>query len=147
MTIAENALTPEQTALVAYIKDRNAKTEAWVAEDPEDRWATLMIEDADHWAGNGVRSIAEYKHYMASAEHYEVYRDVYGIKPRWMDYDSMTLAEIEADLDRLYSALRGQREREEEAERKAEEERVALAKRLGVELDTLKRWMEEAEEF
>lgn len=36
-----------------------------------------------------------------AATHYDFYKDVHGVRPRWMDYDSMTEQELEAELDQL----------------------------------------------
>lgn len=38
-----------------------------------------------------------YKEQLA-AEHYDFYKSVYGIRPRWMDYDAMTEEQLEAEL-------------------------------------------------
>ena len=40
--------------LAQYLRDRNAATEAWVAEDPTNRWAGMYTEDLTHWAETGV---------------------------------------------------------------------------------------------
>jgi len=36
-----------------------------------------------------------------AATHYDFYKDVHGIRPRWMNYDDMTEAELEAELEQL----------------------------------------------
>ena len=36
-----------------------------------------------------------------AASHYDFYKDVHGIRPRWMDYDAMTEQELEQELDSL----------------------------------------------
>ena len=36
-----------------------------------------------------------------AASHYDFYKSVYGIRPRWMDYDSMTVADLEKAMDEL----------------------------------------------
>lgn len=36
-----------------------------------------------------------------AATHYDYYKDVHGIRPRWMNYDAMTEAELEAELNSL----------------------------------------------
>lgn len=35
------------------------------------------------------------------ATHYDFYKDVHGIRPRWMNYDEMSEADIEAELESL----------------------------------------------
>ena len=41
-----------------------------------------------------------YKEQLA-AEHYDFYKEVHGIRPRWMDYDAMTVEELEAEMAQL----------------------------------------------
>lgn len=36
-----------------------------------------------------------------AATHYDFYKDVHGIRPRWMDYDAMTEEDLEKELDSL----------------------------------------------
>jgi len=57
-----------------------------------------------------------------AATHYDFYKSVHGIRPRWMDYDAMTEADLEAELDRL------SKEAEVQAQMEAEQEAIAIAK-------------------
>ena len=41
-----------------------------------------------------------YKEQLA-AEHYDFYKEVHGIRPRWMSYDAMTEEELEAEMAQL----------------------------------------------
>lgn len=36
-----------------------------------------------------------------AATYYDFYKEVHGIRPRWMNFDAMTVEELEADLKRL----------------------------------------------
>jgi hypothetical protein len=36
-----------------------------------------------------------------AATHYDFYKDVHGVRPRWMNYDAMTEQELEQELDSL----------------------------------------------
>lgn len=51
--------------------------------------------------------------------HYDFYKDVHGVRPRWMNYDDMTEEELEAQLDQLG--------RESDIQAKEEAEREAIA--------------------
>jgi hypothetical protein len=53
-----------------------------------------------------------------AATHYDFYKDVHGVRPRWMNYDEMTEAQLEAELDQL----------SKEAEVQAKAEAIAHAK-------------------
>ena len=41
-----------------------------------------------------------YKEQLA-AQHYDFYKDVHGIRPRWMNYDAMTVEELELEMKQL----------------------------------------------
>jgi hypothetical protein len=51
-----------------------------------------------------------------AATHYDFYKDVHGIRPRWFNYDEMTEAELEAALDQLGKESEIQAKIEAEAE-------------------------------
>lgn len=55
-----------------------------------------------------------------AATHYDFYKDVHGIRPRWMNYDAMTEQELEVELDNL------SKEAEVVAAREAAEQAVAI---------------------
>lgn len=50
-----------------------------------------------------------------AAIHYDFYKDVHNIRPRWIDYDAMTEADLEAALDQLKEEAEVQATREKEA--------------------------------
>jgi len=131
------AHTTAQLELVAHIKAENAKTLAWVAEDPQNRWAGTMVSDADHWAGYGVFSVDEYERYLAINMHSELYKGIHGIRPRWFDYDRMTTGEI----NEMNRQMADEAEKEYKAELKERRETAAkLSAQFNVDVDTLKRW-------
>lgn len=57
-----------------------------------------------------------------AATHYDFYKDVHGIRPRWMNYDAMTEQELEQELEQLG------REAEVQAAEEAEAQKIAIAK-------------------
>lgn len=57
-----------------------------------------------------------------AATHYDFYKDVHGIRPRWMNYDAMTEQELEQELEQLG------REAEVQAKEEAEQQKIAIAK-------------------
>jgi len=57
-----------------------------------------------------------------AATHYDFYKDVHGIRPRWMNYDGMTEQELEQELEQLG------REAEVQAKEEAEQQKIAIAK-------------------
>lgn len=36
-----------------------------------------------------------------AATHYDFYKDVHGVRPRWMNYEEMSVEELKAELDSL----------------------------------------------
>lgn len=71
---------------------------------------------------------------------WDVYKDIHGFRPRFMDFDSMSQGELEAECQSLVNYAR---EEEEYENRKIEE--AAIAANTSVE--TIKRWIAEEEEF
>lgn len=129
-------LTSDQLALVKHIKERNAETRAWIDAAPG-RMAGLLAEDAEHWASQGVYTVEQFQHYLAAADHYDAYKSVHGIRPRWMDYHSMTAAEINAETDRMLEADARRRDEILAEERYYVEK---LTAELGKDEATLRRW-------
>jgi hypothetical protein len=52
------------TALTDHIKALNAKTRAWVNEDPTNRFAGLLCEDEQHWAQYGITTPEQLTNYL-----------------------------------------------------------------------------------
>lgn len=86
--------------LLAHINAENAKTEAWVAEDPENRWAGLITNDMKHWADYGIHTVAEYEQYMLDMSYSDLYKEIYGVRPR---YAAGSVSQ--EDYDRLLDCL------------------------------------------
>ena len=82
--------------------------------------------------------------------HYDYYKDVHGIRPRWMNYDAMSEAELEAELDQL--GREAEVQAREEALQQAQaierlEARIADLIATGASnRDTAIRWIHQAED-
>ena len=123
--------------LVDHIKAENAKTQAWVDKDPQNRWAGFITDDPQHWADYGIYNVDQYEHYMAKMAVWEMYKEVNGIRPRWMNLDDMSIEELEAELESLCEEAREQdeladywseiREQEMELENEEYQEEMELA--------------------
>ena len=87
--------------LVAHIQKINAETLAWVAEDPNNRWASTLVEDPEHWAGYGVTTPDQFEHYMAVSDYYESYKALYGIRPNWAEINAMTTEQLVEAMKKL----------------------------------------------
>ena len=84
-----------------------------------------------------------------AATHYDFYKDVHGVRPRWMDYDSMTEQDLEAELDNLSKQAEvvfAEEKRMQEEAIAAFEARVAdLLDTGAADSETAIRWIHEAE--
>ena len=104
--------TQEQLQLLAYLGTQAANTMAWVDEDPQNRWASYAVVDIDHWIDQGINNIAQYERDDLIASYIDIYKDANGIKPRWINFDSMTNEELERDIDMMCEEISAQIEYE-----------------------------------
>jgi hypothetical protein len=88
--------------LKTHLENIKAETLAWVAESPDTRYAMYPTTDLAHWAEAGINTIAEYIREDIISDHYETYKEVNGIRCRWMDYKSMSNEEIQQETELLY---------------------------------------------
>lgn len=114
----------KSNCLALALRQRNAKAEAWVAEDPDNRWAMTLTEDLAHWAGYGVTDAESLEHYLLASEVYDAHKDAYGFKPSWARVDALSNDELREYSDRLCAVIAEQHEdallaREQEKARKA----------------------------
>lgn len=102
--------------LALYLRERNAKTEAWVAEDPDNRWAGTYTEDLAHWAEAGIFTVAQFKRNENETLFWEMYKDATGVSPRGIDFKSMSDEELEKEIDSLGRMIERQIEEDKEME-------------------------------
>lgn len=85
-----------------------------------------------------------------AATHYDFYKDVHGVRPRWYNYEAMSEQDLEAELD----SLSKQAEVVFAEEKRVQEENVARFEARVADLiacgakdrETAIRWIHEAEE-
>lgn len=111
-------------SLADHLRSLNAKTEAWIAEDPTNRWAGLYTEDLAHWAEIGVLTVRDFKRHEMESTIWDLYKDVTGCRPRHMDFSKMSYEELEKECDYLWSQMDAQIEADAEWERREEEFRL-----------------------
>jgi len=137
--------------LVAHIKSLNAKTQAWIDEDPDSRWAGMLVEDLAHWAEQGIHTVEDFERNELETSIYEGYKDAYGVKGRHYDFDSMSMDELRAEAERISQAARETYEREQKDARRAVEEfehQIAKIICYGAgDRTTALRWMTRDEKF
>lgn len=117
--------------LAQYLADRNAATLAWIAEDPDNRWAGLITEDLSHWAEMGIYTVAQFERYDLETLVWEMYKDATGFRPRHLDLKAMSDEELRKEADYLGRQI----ERQIEADKEWEAEMMAYAYEDAVEED------------
>lgn len=90
--------------LSEHLAALNAEKIAWMAEAPG-RWTGLWVEDLSHWAEIGVHTVEDFKRYDLIQMIWEMYKDVTGIRPRHMDFDSMSYEDLVKEADYLSSQM------------------------------------------
>ena len=91
--------------LAAHIAALNAEKLAWIAEDPDNRWTGLYVEELDFWAEMGVYTVAQFKRHEDIQMIWEMYKDVTGIRPRHMDFDSMSDEDLQQEIRYLETQM------------------------------------------
>jgi hypothetical protein len=86
--------------LAEHLATLNAEKQAWMDAGP-DRWTGFWVEDLAHWAEIGVHTVEDFKRYDLIQMIWEMYKDVTGIRPRHMNFDSMSMADLEQEADYL----------------------------------------------
>ena len=102
--------------LIAKLTEANAKTEAWIAEDPSNRWAGLYVLDEQHWIDRGIHNLEQFDRMELEEAYYELYKDVHGFRPR--NGKELTNEELESAVDWL--CKENDRQIEEDKARQAE---------------------------
>ena len=120
------------TTLAQYLADRNAATLAWVAEDPSNRWAGTYTEDLAHWAEIGVLTVRDLMRYEMETQYSDLYKDVYGVRPRGVNFSAMSYEDLSEETAHLMRELEQQaayeaeyQARQDEIEAEQELERLA----------------------
>jgi hypothetical protein len=132
--------------LIAHIKNINAETQAWIAESPETRWAGIICEDPAHWAGYDIFTVEDFERHELEAAIWDIYKDVYGVRPRHINWKAMSNAELEDYYESLAGTLREEFEAQEKAKEAEEAEINAVCAEQGIDRATYDRWMREEDE-
>lgn len=81
-----------------------------------------LVEDPEHWAEFDIHTGEELAHYLAKETHRDLFKELYGVRPRHMKYDQMSVEEIKAKNDQLEQELIEEGEPMSQAEKAAWEE-------------------------
>ena len=112
-------MSPE---LVEFIRNRNAETQAWIDEDPTNRWAGFApdpIEDAEFYAERNIHTIEDYHYDEMASTISDLAKDAYGTRSACPNISGMSFEELSAAYDSMLEALKATNEREAEREKEA----------------------------
>lgn len=86
-----------------------------------------LVSDPKHWAESGIFTPEQLDRYLLTSSISDTFKDIYGVRPRFYDFDNMTMAELKAvdnDLAKeIEDGLKAEEE-EKEAERMAQKKRA-----------------------
>lgn len=102
--------------LAQHLANLNAEKLAWVAEDPDNRWTGLWVEDLAHWHEMNIFTVAQFKRYDLETLVWEMYKDAMGFRPRHIDFKSMSDEELQAEADSLGRMIESQIEADKDWE-------------------------------
>lgn len=141
--------TADQLELLAHLEEGRARAKAWVAEDPQNRFAGYSPVDLDWHAENGVFSVADLELAEMKATYSDAHKDAYGFRPR-NDTSGWTREDWERESARVSDAAQEAAELErEEQDRAIEafEQTVQEYIDLGAgDRETALRWIRDAEQ-
>jgi len=98
-------MTTESTALLAHIRNLNAKTLEWVAAG-EGRFSTTIVEDVEFWAESGVHTVEDFIKYDLATEIYEITKSAYGYRENWGKLMELETSELQVILANLQKSVR-----------------------------------------
>lgn len=137
--------------LIKEIKSRNIKTKAWVAEDPENRWAGLYPEDEAHWVERGITTLDALERSELEEYIYDAHKTAFGVKGRHYDFAAMSLQELKDEADYISKACDEAMKLEKEMADKAIEDFNKVVQdtiELGAgDEETALRWLTQDEKF
>tara|TARA_B100001939_G_scaffold333391_1_gene333309 strand:- start:4720 stop:5238 length:519 start_codon:yes stop_codon:yes gene_type:complete len=108
----------EQLELQAHIEADNEAFVARCKAEGATAWCTT-VSDPAHWAEYGVFNIAQYERHSLVSYIWDAYKDAHGHRPRFMDFDSMSMDELKTLADRISDEVAEAIKEEEEREANA----------------------------
>ena len=84
-----------------YIEAENKKTQEWIDEDPDNRWSTFYAPASHYEKLYGIKTVEDFKKFDLVSTISDCFKDVHGFRPRHIDFDSMTVAELEKFLKEI----------------------------------------------
>ena len=112
------------TDLLKHIESINAEAQARMDAEPG-LWCSMWTTDLDHWADYGVFTANDFDRHNLIASISDASKDLYGCRLR-LDWDEMSVEDMERMYDNICRQLNEQYEMEKEAEALAAEWKKGL---------------------
>ena len=101
------------TTLLQHIEALNAQADLMMEQDPG-LWMSKYTDDMSHWADMGVFTVEDFKRNELINGISDASKDLYGCRLR-LDWDEMSIEDMEATYDNICRQLNEQFEEEKEA--------------------------------
>lgn len=109
-------INTDTAALQAHLTAIMLRNQAWVAQDPQNRWACYPAPDVSHWNNQGIFTVAQFEHHSLVCDAFESIRSAFGYKPSWSALDAMTDEQLDAEIALCARIVREEIEAEEAEE-------------------------------
>ena len=102
------------TTLLQHIEALNAKADLLMEQEPG-LWMSKYTDDMSHWADMGVYTVEDFRRNELINGISDASKDLYGCRLR-LDWDEMTIEQMESTYENICAQLRIQFEEEQAAE-------------------------------
>jgi len=104
-----------QLELQAHIDAENVRVAAWVAQDPANRSASMLVSDPAHWATYGIFTVEKYLFEMAKSDYSDSYKEIHGMRPNMSQFrDMRDVDNAQNALTRYWAEMKAQDAKEQE---------------------------------
>jgi hypothetical protein len=129
--------------LQEYIDECNAKTQAWIDEDPANRGAGFIAPASHFEESYGITTVEQFEQYNMDCTYSDLYKEIYGFRPRHHS-GHVTKEEYDSLLEEHDRYMVEETEREARAIKRFEE---SIAKTIAIgagDRETAIRWLKDA---
>ena len=102
------------TTLLQHIESLNAHADLMMEQEPG-LWMSHYTDDMSYWADMGIHTVEDFKRNQLINGISDASKDLYGCRLR-LDWDEMSIEQMEATYDNICAQLRIQFEEEQAAE-------------------------------
>lgn len=97
----------EEEAMAMYMQGDYPATAAEYAKqlNAKRQGSFKLADDQEHWDKAGVRTGEELAKYLAIEAHRDAFKELYGVRPRHMNYDEMSIEQLEARVEQMYQEM------------------------------------------